>query len=96
MGDGFVGDFDPSVIRSNNVEIAVKRFKKGEHFPPHYHKLSEEITVIISGKVRINNVEFCKDDIILQEKMESSDFVVLEDATIIAVKVPGVAGDKYQ
>ena len=95
IGGWFVGDFDVSVLRCKGAEVAVKRFAKGERFEPHYHKLSEEITVIVSGKVEINGVQYSQNDIILQEKMECTDFVVLEDTTVVAVKVPSVPSDKY-
>ena len=49
----FVGNFDPTLIKTNDVEVAVKEYKKGDYEEKHYHKIATEITVIVSGKVRI-------------------------------------------
>lgn len=39
----FVGNFDPT----NDVEVAVKEYKKGDYEEKHYHKIATEITVIV-------------------------------------------------
>ena len=96
IGGWFVGDFDLSVLRCSAAEVAVKRFRKGECFPPHYHKLGEEITVIVSGHVRINGTDYRENDIILQHRMECTDFTVIEDTVIVVVKLPSIPGDKYE
>ena len=94
-GGWFVGDFEPSVIRTKAFEVGVKHFKAGEVFEPHYHKVAEEITVIVSGRVRINQVEYGAGSIILQQVNEISDFCTLEETTIVAVKMPSAPNDKY-
>ena len=95
LGGWFVGKFDPAVIHTDAVEVGIKRFAKGESYPPHFHKVADEITVIVSGRVRINQTEYAADDIIVQEKEECTDFEVLEDTVVVAVKMPSVPGDKY-
>lgn len=91
----FVGNFAPTLIRTNDVEIAVKEYKKGAHEERHYHKISTEITVIASGRVRMNGVEYVKGDIIVIEPNQSTDFEVLEDTITTVVKYPGANNDKY-
>ena len=91
----FVGNFDPTLIRTNDVEIAVKEYKKGDYEACHYHKLSTEITVITVGRVRMNGVEYAKGDIIIIEPNQSTDFEVLEDTITTVVKYPGANNDKY-
>lgn len=91
----FVGNFDPTLIRTNDVEVAVKEYKKGDYEERHYHKLSTEITVIAVGKVRMNSVEYVKGDIIVIEANQASDFEVLEDTITVVVKYPGANNDKY-
>jgi quercetin dioxygenase-like cupin family protein len=91
----FVGNFDPTLIKTNDVEVAVKEYKKGDHEGRHYHKLSTEITVIASGRVRMNGVEYGKGDIIVIEPNQSTDFEVLEDTITTVVKYPGANNDKY-
>lgn len=92
----FVGNFEPSLYKTNDVEVAVKRYNKGDFEGSHYHKIAAEITVIVSGRVKMNGVEYGKDDIIIIEPGEVTDFEVLEDGTVsTVVKLPGVNGDKY-
>jgi quercetin dioxygenase-like cupin family protein len=91
----FVGNFDPTLIRTNDVEVAVKEYSKGDYEDRHYHKISTEITVISSGRVRMNGVEYVKGDIIVIEPNQSTDFEVLEDTITTVVKYPGANNDKY-
>ncbi|WNO03714.1 hypothetical protein [Rhodoferax mekongensis] len=91
----FVGNFDPTLIRTNDVEVAVKEYRKGDRESRHYHKISTEITVIASGRVRMNGIEYLKGDIIVIEPNQSTDFEVLEDTITTVVKFPGANNDKY-
>lgn len=92
----FVGDFEPTLIKTREVEVAVKQFKKGDRESRHYHKLATEITVITFGRVRMKGVEYRKGDIIVIEPLESTDFEALEDTITTVVKYPGAANDKYE
>ena len=91
----FVGDFNPTVLKTRNAEVAVKLYKKGEFEERHYHKVATEITVIISGAVLMNGTEFSEGDIITIDPYESTDFRVLKDAVTVVVKCPGELDDKY-
>lgn len=91
----FVGNFDPTLIKTNDVEVAVKEYKKGDYEEKHYHKIATEITVIVSGKVKMNGIEYSKGDIIVIEPNEATDFEALEDTVNTVVKFPGACDDKY-
>ena len=92
----FVGRFTPTVLSTNDVEVAVKHYKKGDYESAHYHKIATEITVIISGKVRMNVIVYGPNDIIVMEPGETTDFECLEDNTVnVVVKHPGANNDKY-
>lgn len=91
----FVGNFEPTLLKTNDVEVAVKEYKKGDFEDRHYHKIATEITVIISGRVRMNGIEYSQGDIIVIEPNESTDFEALEDSVNTVVKYPGVSNDKY-
>lgn len=43
----FIGSFEPSVLKSENFESAVKYYNKGDYDNSHFHKIAKEITVII-------------------------------------------------
>lgn len=92
----FVGNFEPTLLRTNDVEVAVKSYNKGDYEEKHYHKIATELTVIISGRVKMNGVEYGKGDIIVMKPNEVTDFECLEDGTQnVVVKIPGANNDKY-
>lgn len=91
----FIGNFEPSLLKTNDVEVAVKEYKKGDYEERHYHKIATEITVIISGKVKMNETIYSKGDIIIIPPGESTDFEALEDSVNAVVKYPGATDDKY-
>jgi len=92
----FVGNFDPTLLRTNDVEVAVKSYQKGDYEAKHYHKIATEITVIVSGRVKMNGIEYKKGDIIVMEPNEATDFECIEDGTQnVVVKIPGANNDKY-
>ena len=91
----FVGDFEPSLLRTQDVEVAIKKYQQGEFEEAHYHKIATEITVIISGKVKMNGVEYEEEDVVTIEPYESTDFEALERTVCSVVKLPGAIDDKY-
>lgn len=91
----FVGNFEPSLYKTEAVEVGVKHYKSGELEAWHYHKIATEITVIISGRVRMNNHEYMAGDIVIVEPGEGADFEVMEDTVTAVVKLPGATNDKY-
>lgn len=91
----FVGNFDPTLCRTNNVEVAVKIYSAGDSEGAHYHKIATELTVIISGSVLMNGVEYYAGDIVVMEPGDITDFEALTDAVNVVVKLPGANNDKY-
>ncbi|MCB2227337.1 MAG: hypothetical protein KQH53_11725 [Desulfarculaceae bacterium] len=95
IGGWFVGDFDPTVVRSKDVEVAVKQYTRGDSEQRHMHKVAAEITVIAQGHVRMNGTDYKTGDIVLIHPGESTDFQAVEDTLTVVVKMPSVMGDKY-
>jgi hypothetical protein len=95
VGGWFVGDFNPSIEKSQNFEVCIKRYTKGDYDHKHYHLLSDEITVIVSGSARMNDTIYQANDIIQINKGESTDFEALEDCVTCVVKIPSSKNDKY-
>lgn len=91
----FVGDFEPSVLRTNAAEVGVKCYKAGDKEGSHHHKSATEVTLIISGHARMNGVDLVEGDIVRLEPGEVADFQAMSDVTTVVVKVPSVKGDKY-
>jgi quercetin dioxygenase-like cupin family protein len=92
----FIGDFEPSVLRTKNFEVAVMTHKKGEYWPKHYHEKADEYNVLLDGKMRIHNTEINTGDIFILNKMEVADPIFLEDCRVLVIKTPSVPGDKIQ
>lgn len=92
----FVGDFVPTAFQTSAIEAAVKSYKAGDQEARHHHKVATELTLIQSGEVRMNGATYRQGDIIRIEPGESTDFEAITDVTTFVVKVPCVAGDKYQ
>ena len=91
----FVGNFTPTLLATNDVEVAVKEYAQGDAEGRHYHKIATEITVVVSGRVKMNGIEYSKGDIIVMEPGESTDFEALENTVCTVVKFPGANDDKY-
>lgn len=91
----FVGKFEPSFFSTNDVEVALKRYKKGDYEDIHHHRIATEITVIVSGKVKMNGSVHVQDEIISIDPYEATNFEALEDTTTLVVKIPGALNDKY-
>lgn len=91
----FVGNFEPSLVKTNNVEVAVKHYQSGEREVEHYHKIATEITVIVSGSVLMNGVRYQAGDIVVISPLESTDFEALENTVTTVVKIPCANNDKY-
>lgn len=91
----FIGNFSPAILKMDACEIGLKRYKAGDYEHAHVHKIATEITFVVEGKVKMQDVVFEKGSIIVLEPGEGSDFHVLEDAITVVVKTPSIIGDKY-
>jgi quercetin dioxygenase-like cupin family protein len=91
----FVGDFAPTVLKTKDVEVSVKRYTKGDSELEHFHKIATEITTVISGRIKMCNNIFVPNDIIVLKPGEITGFEALEDSVTVVVKHPGISNDKY-
>jgi quercetin dioxygenase-like cupin family protein len=91
----FVGDFEPSAHRTSAVEVAVKHYAAGDCEPAHYHRIARELTVVVSGSVRMNGTEYAAGTIVVIEPGEATDFAAVTDAVTAVVKIPGAKDDKF-
>jgi hypothetical protein len=91
----FIGNFEPCAVKSAEFEVAVKHYKAGDCEATHHHKLAKEITLIVTGRVKMCGREFEAGDIICLDQNEATDFKALTDTTTTVVKFPSVVGDKY-
>jgi quercetin dioxygenase-like cupin family protein len=94
-GGWFVGNFEPTAFKSLKAEVCYIKHAKGERPRPHYHLIAPEITLVLRGKVQINEHIFTEGDIFVVEPGESVAPYLLEDTEVVVVKIPSVPGDKY-
>jgi DNA-binding protein YbaB len=90
-----VGGFEPTLFKTTDVEVAVQRFSAGAKEASHCHKIATEITVIVSGKAKMNGIEIEQGSIVKIAPGEYTDFEALEDTVTAVVKIPGALNDKY-
>lgn len=90
----FVGAFTPTAHSTDVCEVAVKRYSAGEKEAAHFHKVATEITLVLSGRVRMAGHEWGEGDIVVLEPGEPTDFEALTDAINVVVKTPGALDDK--
>ena len=91
----FIGNFEPFAYQTKDFEVGLGSHKKGDTWDKHYHKISTEITLIISGKVKVNDEIFSKGDIFIIEPNEIVDPLFLEDTQYVVVKTISDINDKY-
>jgi quercetin dioxygenase-like cupin family protein len=90
-----IGDFEPSILRTQGFEVGVLTHKKGEEWAEHYHKIATEYNVLLKGKMTLNETLINEGDIFILYPNETALPEFLEDCTVLCVKVPSVIGDKY-
>ena len=91
----FIGGFTPAVYSTEDVEVAIKKYKKNDEEDNHIHKIATEITVILSGKARMNDRVFSDGDIITIFPGEEANFYAMTDLITVVIKFPSVVNDKY-
>jgi quercetin dioxygenase-like cupin family protein len=91
----FIGNFEPTVFKTTNCEVAIKKYKNGSYEEKHFHKVATEITVITKGKVKMFGEIFNEGTIIEVEPGDITDFMAIEDAETVVIKIPGINNDKY-
>lgn len=92
-GGWLCGDFVPSIFKTKHFEVGVKSYKKGDKEPSHKHKVAMEVSVVISGRVKMKTVMEHGDIVVLQN--EYCSFEALEDTTMLVIKYPSAPEDKY-
>ena len=90
----FVGDFEPSIFKTKDFEVSVKSHKKGEETLPHYHSSSDEINLIINGRLCVNGQNLKKGNFFIYERNDVSDVEFLTDALLLIVRIPSAPNDK--
>ena len=91
----FIGAFNPTAHQTKSCEVAVKKYKAGDTEAMHFHKIATEITLVVSGRVRMVGRIWEEGDIIVLSPGEATDFEALTDAVNVVVKTPSCTTDKF-
>ena len=91
----FIGNFEPTLIKTDAFECAAKFYAAGDAEAKHTHKEACEITVVGEGEIEMLGRRFHKGDVIFLDPGESADFTAVTAALTFVVKMPSVIGDKY-
>jgi hypothetical protein len=92
----FIGNFEPSLYKTNDVEVGIKKYSAGDYENTHFHKIATEFTVIISGTVEMNGVQYFENEIIKIIPGVLTNFKAITDVITVVVKLPGANNDKYE
>lgn len=92
----FIGDFEPSALRTKDFEVGILEHKKGEDWPAHIHEHCTEYNVLLEGKMTIRNQELNAGDIFVIEKNEVADPIFHEDCKVVVIKTPSIPQDKIE
>jgi hypothetical protein len=89
-----VGDFDPALIHSKDIEVAIKQFEKGDVEPSHKQIIATEITIIVSGEIRLGEGRYGANEIVIIPPGIYADFEALTECSLVCIKYPSLPSDK--
>ena len=95
-GGWFGGSFYPAAFITDDFEICHKIHKKGEVWPPHFHKIATEYNYLIKGNMIIKGEKLVEGDVFIIQSGEIADPTFQTDCTLTVVKIPSIIGDKYE
>lgn len=90
-----VGNFSPTLLQTNDFEVAVKSYVSGDYEARHVHKIATEYSIVVTGKYRMNDTVLEAGDIVTLTPGVDADFLCLEPGKVAVIKVPSVANDKF-
>jgi len=91
----FVGNFEPSAFKTELFEVGTTLHPKGSSWDVHYHKLATEITLLISGRMKLQGRILEGGDVFVIYPWEIADPEFLEDCHVLVIKTPSSTKDKY-
>ena len=91
----FIGNFEPTLFKTNDVEVGIKKYNEGDMESKHHHKIATEFTVILNGIVEMCGKKYTEGDIIKINPGVSTDFKAITNVVTVVIKIPGQTNDKY-
>lgn len=91
----FIGDFEPSIYKTKDFEVALIEHYEGEQWPEHTHKVATEYNLLVEGKMTVNDQLILANQIFVILPGEYSKVEFFTDCKILCIKTPSVPKDKY-
>jgi quercetin dioxygenase-like cupin family protein len=92
----FIGDFEPSLLKTTEFEVGLLTHSRGEAWPKHYHRIGTEYNVLVSGSMTVNDTLMAPGDVFVFHPGDVADPIFHEDCQVLCVKTPSIPGDKYE
>lgn len=93
-GGWICGNFEPSIIKTEQFEVGFKVHHSGSLWEKHRHNFCDEISFLVRGKMLMQGKEINAGQIFLLKRGEIADPIFLEDCEIFILKTPSIPGDK--
>ncbi len=91
-----IGDFQPSIFKTDSFEVGYLSHKKGENWPKHYHSIATEYNLLVKGSMKVCGKKIKPGQIFIIEPNEIADPIFYEDCEIVCIKTPSLPMDKYE
>ena len=92
----FIGNFEPSMLKTSSFEVGFKLHEAGEKYGFHYHEKVTEFNLIVEGTMEMHNQELQSGDIFILEPFEVANPKFITNCKIVCIKVPGITNDKIE
>lgn len=93
IGGWFIGNFNPSILKTDQFEIALKNHKKNDVIHPHYQKIMYEYNIVVSGEMIANDETLTSGDIFVYSPGEVCYVKFLTDVSVVCIKMPSLGLD---
>lgn len=90
-----VGKFSPSLFESD-VEIGIHFHPKGTESDLHFHRLSSEYNVVLSGQAKVNGKTYVKGDIFTIKPYTVNEVEYVTDCEFLVIRDQSNPSDKVR
>jgi hypothetical protein len=90
-----VGNFEPTLFKTKEIEVALQSYNAGDEEPQHHHKVGTEISLLVSGSASFNNDIINAGEGVVIEPKRSNIFKAITDCQVLVIKYPSDTNDKY-
>ena len=90
-----VGNFEPTLLKTEDIEVGLQSYNAGDEEPQHYHKVGTEISLVVTGSAMFNNCLLTAGEGVVIKPKKSNIFKAITDCKVLVIKYPSNTADKY-